>query len=459
MMSEPSESQPEYRCPGESEPISRAMHLARLEALYPACARCPHKDDTGEVSSRRARHLAEAHRPPPSPALFDDEGISGVLLNELTPAVARRAAVAFGLHLREHNEREDWPRVVLAGDARRLTTPLVAAAADGLRFAGCHVTDIGQGTTGCLALAMHRSASDGGVLIGNATDRHENASLRFWHAGRPLSRGDELDELESRFDAEANRPTRRYGSLERVSFEAEYLTTLAGYYHGLRPLRVVLDTDCRPLVEYARLLVESLECRFLHDFDDSRPLADRVVANRAHFGVRIDGIGETCRAVDERGVDVPGERFLGLIAGYLLAQGRQRMVEGDASRPSETVCNTAATITRPVSEAAAMTTRPASDATAAPTLVLEDSARPERESIPQAMGYRVVRAAGRRGAMHRAMVAEAAPLGGGPSGRFWYSGPGHVVPDALVTLSLLLGILSQSDRPLSEVLDAASGRT
>ena len=453
-MSEPSESQPEYRCPGESESISRAMHLARLEALYPACARCPHKDDTGQVSSRRARHLAEVHRPPPSPALFDDEGISGVLLNELTAAVARRAAIAFGLHLRDHIDREGWPRVVLAGDARRLTSPLVAAAAEGLRFAGCHVTDIGQGTTGCLALAMWQSVSDGGLLIGNATDRHERASLRFWHAGRPLSRGHELDELESRFHAEANRPTRRYGSLERVSFEAEYLATLAGYYHGLRPLRVVLDTDCRPLVEYARLLVESLECRFLHDFDDPRPLADRVVANRAHFGVRIDGIGETCRAVDERGVDVPGERLFGLIAGYLLAQGRHHMFEGDASRPGQTARDMA-----DMTAMSATSTTETDNGATSPALVLEDVATPEMERILQELGYRVVRTGGRRAAMHRAMEVEVAPLGAGPSGRFWYNNTGHIVPDALATLSLLLGILSQSDRPLSDVLDATSGRT
>jgi phosphomannomutase len=55
------------------------------------------------------------------------------------------------------------------------------------------------------------------------------------------------------------------------------------------------------------------------------------------------------------------------------------------------------------------------------------------------------------------MEDERALVGGGPSGRFWYARSGHVSPDALVTLSLLLTILSQSDRPLSRVLDEAAG--
>jgi phosphomannomutase len=49
-------------------------------------------------------------------------------------------------------------------------------------------------------------------------------------------------------------------------------------------------------------------------------------------------------------------------------------------------------------------------------------------------------------------------LGGGSDGRCWYAALGPPLPDALMTLTLLLGILSQSDRPLSEVLNHESER-
>jgi phosphomannomutase len=55
--------------------------------------------------------------------------------------------------------------------------------------------------------------------------------------------------------------------------------------------------------------------------------------------------------------------------------------------------------------------------------------------------------------MHAAMSARDAALGGGPSGRYWY-GARPPLADGLRTLSLLLTILSQSDRPLSETVRA-----
>ena len=54
------------------------------------------------------------------------------------------------------------------------------------------------------------------------------------------------------------------------------------------------------------------------------------------------------------------------------------------------------------------------------------------------------------------MRLEEALLGGGPSGRFWYAADAHIAADALVTLTWLLVILSQSDCAMSRVLDAAA---
>ncbi|OHB72060.1 MAG: hypothetical protein A2V70_05605 [Planctomycetes bacterium RBG_13_63_9] len=60
---------------------------------------------------------------------------------------------------------------------------------------------------------------------------------------------------------------------------------------------------------------------------------------------------------------------------------------------------------------------------------------------------------GRRSAMAGAMLGEEALVGGGTSGRLWHRRGRFGLPDGLMTLTLLLVILSQSDRPLSRVLD------
>ena len=53
------------------------------------------------------------------------------------------------------------------------------------------------------------------------------------------------------------------------------------------------------------------------------------------------------------------------------------------------------------------------------------------------------------------MREHGAILGGGLSGRFWYTGhaAGLPLPDALMTVTLLLELLSRTDDPLSVVLD------
>ena len=55
--------------------------------------------------------------------------------------------------------------------------------------------------------------------------------------------------------------------------------------------------------------------------------------------------------------------------------------------------------------------------------------------------------------MAAAMREHGALLGGGPSGRFWHADAGVPLPDALMTVTRLLMLLSRSDEPLSAVLD------
>ena len=87
-------------------------------------------------------------------------------------------------------------------------------------------------------------------------------------------------------------------------------------------------------------------------------------------------------------------------------------------------------------------------------IVLEDATSPALIEKIRRLGAEPIVADARRAEMYRAMKASKAPIGGGPSGCFWHVLGGSPLPDSLVTVTLLMEILSQSDRPLSEVLDA-----
>jgi len=396
--------------------------LGRLARFYPGCRQCAHRDDTGTLSAKQVSRLVET-RPRAAPrSLFREEGAEGVYRNDLGPGAARDMAAALGVLLLHsplppgegQGEGASPPVVALAGDGRPLTAELVAAASEGLRWSGCHVIDIGPASAACLTFAIDYLQATGGILVGNPGAEPHTVGLKFWAPGpQPLSAGGPLEALEQCCRAGADRPTRAYGSLRRFQADVPFLDRLAPYYHALRPLRLVLDSACGPLVGYLEQLTGAMACEIIPCRVTREQLAGQVLADRAHFAARIEGDGETCLFLDEQGRPVPCERMLMLFARQLLAESPQGV------------------------------------------FVLEHDTAPEVARAIETLDARVMRSGPRRAQMAATMREHRALLGGGPSGRFWY-GAAPPLPDALMSVTLLLRILSQSDRRFSEVLDRQS---
>ncbi len=410
------------------------MHLGRLAAFYPACRQCPHRDDTGSLSPRQVEQLAETSQRGQPPSLFHDEGAGGVYLNDLTPAMARDLAAAFGMIVSDEGlgigdraleQRAGFtdvlavhhsasiihpsstnPCVLLAGDGRPITAELVAAAGEGLRWSGCDVIDIGPATAACLALAVSHLQAAGGVMVGNPGEEPHRVGLQFWVAGpRPLSAGGSLEPLVARYQARVSRPSRSFGVLHRYQADIPYLATLAEHYHALRPLRVAVDSASQPLLEYLAKLTAAVACQIIPCRASQRDWPEKIRAEAAHLAVRVNGDGETCRVFDENGQAVPTDRLLLLLAP-------------DAG-----------------------------------SVVLERATpRAVAERLEQ-KGVHVVLSDPRRADMAAAMREHRAAFGGGPSGRLWHAVVGVPLPDALMTITRLLALLSRSDQPFSVILD------
>jgi phosphomannomutase/phosphoglucomutase len=404
----------EYRCPGETCPISRAVHLGRLTHHHAACRQCDHRADAA-LSTRQVRQMREVARRAAAGRLFHDEGAGGAAIDEFGPAVVRRVAVALGTCLAGEAPENSSRLVVVGGDGRPLTAELVAALADGLRWTGCHVVDVGTVSGPCLAAAIDQTAACGGVLAGNPGPAPHTVGLKFWAAAAvPLSRGRGLDESERLAQMSIDRPTRACGSIRRHQAETAYLAALRPEYHALRPLDVVLQSNCPPAAAYFDELTRPVACRIFHARPGGDRLGQQVVGQGAHFGMLIDDDGEIGRVVDERGRSVAAERLLAALACHCASGGQW---------PAGT------------------------------SIVLEAGASEWLVRRIRLLGAGVVRSGSARARMARAMREHAAPLGGGATGRFWFSAEGAALPDALRTLTHLLAILSGSDLPLGEVLD------
>ncbi len=424
-----------YRCPGESRAIDRAVHLARLATFYAPCRQCEHRADVRHLSPIEIRRWGEIDRRPHRPPQFTGEGFESASPNQCDPPLARRFAGALASIAWEwHRDPSRSPCILVGADGHWSTAELVAAVCETLQLSGCRAVETGAVTSASLSVLGQHLRADAAVWIGNFSGEPHAIGFKLWGKhGRPWSSPGELDAMREPYEASGtSRPKRRGGGLQRASASDLYLPPLASLFHGLRPLRFVLDTTCEPLVRYFHALSAHGACQVLRDraidgglqsidasssdgsFADRRveAVGRRVLAQRAHFGLWIDGDGETCRLVDEFGKPVDGKVLLLTLAEYICRE-----------RPGV-------------------------------SLFVEREASDNLASSLERAGACVVRGGDTRQEAYDAIVAGGAVFGGGASGRFWFAGDPPVA-DALMTLSVFLTLLSQSDRGVSEVLDAA----
>ena len=285
-----------YRCPGEAYEISRSVHLGRLASFYPACGGCVHRGDKEILSARRVKLLGEVHRHADRiNPLFHREGISGIYLNEIGPEIARRVGQALGVTIVAPWQDAEAPRTFIAADGRPWTAELAAAAADGLRWSGCNVVDLGVATAPSLALAAERHDAAGTLLVGNPSgkSREVGFSLRGRH-GEPMSSPGALDAVRDLFHSPAPRPPRSFGDIDSSSADNDYLAQFGDYYHALRPLRLVVETTSLAFIRYLERLTTTVAVDI--EYVSGASIESARIAERVRAAQRISVFGSMAMA-------------------------------------------------------------------------------------------------------------------------------------------------------------------
>jgi len=421
-----------YCCPGEEQPISAAVHYARLAAFYPACRECPHRNETGQLPDRTVELLNETAQRVKRTSLLTREGIRGVYLNELSRERAARYAAAFAGCLWQDDASNKspcdgasssrfaspaGPTVVVGFDERPHSPDIAVGVARALRTMSCSVIDIGQTTRPCLSFAVEQMQAAAGVFITGSGCGPVSTGLDLETAGAiPVSAGPLLTEIERQSELPQSRPSRQAGRLRAFHAALPYETILQTHFHALRPLKVVCGCSSAIVGSMLKRLFAPLPCELFFsplpvrerdlsqsDLADFSLLADEVRLHRAHLGLLIDDDARGCAALDERGEWISPRDFTRLFVRYL-----------------ETIHPEAALVVDPQFR------------DVAPTAVVCD---PSAESVS------------------RAMSAESALFGAGEAGRFWFR---ESIPacDAIVTLAHLLKLLSRSDAEFSRVVQS-----
>lgn len=423
-----------YICPGETHPISRSVHLARLAAFYPKCRECPLRCDTGQIATHTIELIQNTERRVRRPTLFGAEGVRGVYLNELTRADAGRMAQAFASLLWEESPplgRADEPRktprrtgpsVVIGYDERPFSPDITTGVAAALKRSGCQVVDIQMTTKPCLYFAVEHLQAAGGIYVtGSGCDPSWTGLDFVGRRAQPLSQDYGLERLEARLEENVGRPARHAVAARVFQAHVPYEASLWKHFHALRPLRIACACPSRLIRQTLDQLFAKLPCKLVpvetprraRRLDDPRDrdivrLGQAVRDDRLHLGVLIDDDGQSSAYVDERGKLVSAQDVAKLVARLIARES------------------------------------------AGATVVLEQESDTLQAAIAAGGGTTVV--AGRSlAAIYKTMREQQAAVAGGDSGRMWF---GESVPtcDAILTLSRVLSALSQSDLPFSEAV-------
>jgi phosphomannomutase len=358
-------------------------------------------------------------------AIFKAYDVRGLVPSQLDEPASRLIGSAFATVV-----LEDLPGhgVVVGYDMRSSSPGLCGAFVQGVRDMGADVTMIGLAATEQLYFASGWLDLAGAMVTASHNPAGHNGIKLCRPGAVPLAKDTGLAEIKDLVVAgrlPAVSPTR--GRLERRDVLAAY----ADHLHSLAPLggrrlRVVVDAangmagHTVPAV-FAALDVELIPMYFELDGTFPNHVADpldpanlvdlrtAVVSAGADVGLAFDGDADRCFAVDERGQTVPPSAMTSLIAVRELEK-----------EPGATIIHNVVT------------------SRAVPETIRRHGGKPVRTRV----GHSLVKAR---------MAETGAVFGGEHSGHFYFRDFWCADSGMLAALHVL-GAVSETDRPLSELV-------
>jgi phosphomannomutase/phosphoglucomutase len=352
-------------------------------------------------------------------SVFKSCDIRGLYNDELTPAFAFDFGRAVGTAL-------EGRRVVVGGDARPSTPRLKGALIEGLMTAGCYVYDLGLVPTSALYFAQDWLKVDGALMVTASHNPPGYNGFKLMLDEWPITEA-ALQALRDRMESRRFRQGQGYWN--RADVVEAYQTQIEQFFETGRSLRVVVDAGNGCMSSIAPDVLErkgytairrfcEIDGRFPNrDPNPAIPahltgLAEQVVADQADLGVAFDGDGDRVVFVDNEGRILPGDRSFVLFIRHRLPAAR---TPGERTVVYDLKCS---------------------------SVVAEEIKRWNGIPRMERSGHAFIKTT---------LMQEQANLAGEISGHYFF-GELHR-DDALFATLLTLQILSQTDRPLSELMD------
>ena len=356
--------------------------------------------------------------------LFGTNGVRGVFGERLTLDFISDLTLSIGIFFKKGP-------ILVGYDGRESSVIISKIVTAALSSAGLDSTLCGLVPTPCLQLATRNLGYHGGIMITASHNPPEYNGIKvIARDGIEISREDEL-KVEEYYFKKKWKISSKFGSINNESKAVgTYLSGIKKQVNTKkiksRKLRVVLDLGNGTQAMTAPVLCKDLGCDVItinEKIDGTFPgrgseptpenlcdLSKMVIKSRADFGIAFDGDGDRSIFCDERGVILTGDRSALLLSAYILDR-----------HPSSKLVTSVNS-----------------------TFVIE--------KIASKSGSKVIRTKVGSVEVSRKMVAENAIIGFEENGGFMY-GKHNQVRDGSMTMALLLDLLANTERTLSQEMD------
>jgi phosphomannomutase len=350
--------------------------------------------------------------------IFKAYDIRGVVPDQLDAEVARAVGAAFARFT-------NADRIVVARDMRPSGVELTEAFIDGARGQGVDVVDIGLASTDLLYYAAGKLDAPGAMFTASHNPARYNGIKLCLAGAKPVGQDTGLAEVKALAEQGLEAGSHRGDVTER-----NLLGDFAAHVRGFgaekpRPLKVIADTAngmgglVVPEIFSAlpfdlEILFEELDGNFPnHPADPIQPenqrwLRERVTATDADVGLAFDGDADRVFLVDDRGVGISGSTTTAIVAAELLDR------TGEGTVIYNLICSKAV-----------------------PEVIREHGGKPLRSRV----GHSFI----------KSTMAETGAIFGGEHSGHYYFRDNYRADSGLIAAMIVLGVLSASDQPLSEL--------
>ena len=266
---------------------------------------------------------------------FKAYDVRGQIPNQLNADVAYRIGNAMAEYL-------GASQIVLGRDIRLSSDELATAVVKGITDAGCDVLDIGLGGTEMVYFGTGHLNADGGLMVTASHNPADYNGLKLVREeSRPISGDSGLQEIQALAERDSRVIADKKGTRIDRDISSAYVQKLLSFADPstMKPLRVVVNAGNGG----AGMVIDQLESHLPIEFikihhepdgnfpngvpnpmleENRRSTIDAVLQNQADFGIAWDGDFDRCFFFDENGRFIEGYYIVGLLAASMLT-GRE----------------------------------------------------------------------------------------------------------------------------------------